>query len=152
MDTHCTNTQGTGTWLGRNDTSLVWTNSQDTDIRGFANNQATLRQQQVVRPIGFQPGQLSSIQITPLTFLWSSDFKWPSTHMHMCKLHLLCMLCGNLQCVLINTSYSIKVVIITIVRSCWVDQWKNMNNLAILHTIDMRLALIDCTWKYACYT
>ena len=39
-----------------------------------------------------------------------------------------------------------------IVRSRWVDQWENANNLAVLHGINTRLALIDCVWKCACYT
>ena len=40
----------------------------------------------------------------------------------------------------------------TIVLSFWVDQWKNANNLAVLHAIDTKLALIDYAWKCACYT
>ena len=37
--------------------------------------------------------------------------------------------------------------LVAIVRSRWVDQWKNVNNLAVLHAIDTRLALIDCMWN-----
>ena len=41
---------------------------------------------------------------------------------------------------------------ILIVCLHWVDQWKNGNNLAILHAIDTRLALMDYACKCTCYT
>ena len=39
-----------------------------------------------------------------------------------------------------------------IVRPCQVDQWRNTNNLAILHATITGPASIDYTWKSACYT
>ena len=39
-----------------------------------------------------------------------------------------------------------------IIHSRWVDQWKSTNNLAVLHAIIRGPALINCTWKCACYT
>ena len=41
---------------------------------------------------------------------------------------------------------------ITIVRSRWVNQSKNVNNWAVVHAIVMGPALIDRTWKCACDT
>ena len=48
--------------------------------------------------------------------------------------------------------FNYQYISIPIVHSRWVDQWKNANNLAILHALDTKLALIDCAWKCACYT
>ena len=52
----------------------------------------------------------------------------------------------------ISSSIIQWVLFVAIVCSRWVDQWKNANNLAVLHAIDVRLTLIDCAWKCACYT
>ena len=47
---------------------------------------------------------------------------------------------------------SITVCWWSIVHLRWVDQWKNANNLAVLHAIVTGPALIDCVWKCACYS
>ena len=64
---------------------------------------------------------------------------------------LYCVLFDS-QSLLQRRTWARILRISAIVRSRWVDQWKNANTLAVLHAIVTEPALIVCAWKCACYT
>ena len=74
----------------------------------------------------------------------------------ICVCYIIYLSCFSTAVLLLSAADSDELIFLlfdglsktVIVRPRWVDQGKNANNLALLHAIFIRLALINCMWKF----